>query len=179
MTAPNPCLPACGAGPQMAAVAALISRAVVGRASVVALVLGSGLTLTNQSGAIFGEQTLELLPIALAYLTPFAVAAASQVLGIRQAQLIACRRRLSDHLQGSFFATALSYGIPSRTVLLALVIGAANTAVVVSATMADGGDLATVSVRPIGQAFVLPMLFGLISQTLSFRRASARSPQED
>jgi len=179
MAAQNPCLLACGAGPQKATFAALISRAVVGRAGVVALVLGSSLTLANQSAALFGEQALAFLPIVLAYLTPFAVATASQVLGIRRAQWTTCRRQTLDHPQRSFFATALSHGIPTRTMLLALVVGAANTAVVVSATMVDGGDLATVPTRLIGQAFVLPMLFGLISQTVSFRRASARSQQED
>jgi len=179
MTAQNPCLLTCGTGRRIATFASLISRAVVGRAGIVAVVLGSGLTLANQSGAVFGQHALELLPISLAYLTPFVVAVVSQTLGIRQAHLTACRQQISDHLQGSFFATALSYGIPSRTLLLALVIGAANTAIVVSATMVDGGDLATVPTGPIGQAFVLPMLFGLISQTVSFRRTSARSPQED
>ena len=38
----------------------------------------------------------------------------------------------------------------------------------------DGAGLADLPAAPIGQAFVLPMLFGLLSQTISYRRAARR-----
>ena len=52
-----------------------------------ALILGTALTLVNQSGAVFGGGKVQLLPLVLVYATPFIVVAVSQILGIRRAHL--------------------------------------------------------------------------------------------
>lgn len=127
----------------------------------------------NQSAAIFGGGTVEVLPIVLVYLTPFVVVTVSQVLGIRRALLDAGRDRASVVPRDAFLATAISRGIPLRSFLLGLIVGTVNTSIVISAALMDGGNLADLPTALIGQAFVLPMLFGLVSQAISYRRAAA------
>ena len=172
MTYANPKPIAHGADPEHPKLASLIDAGVIGRAGVVALVLGSVLTLANQSSAILGEAAVQILPLVLVYLTPFVVVTVSQVLGIRRALLDAGRGRASVVPRDAFLATATSRGIPLRSLLLGLIVGTVNTSIVISATLVDGGNLADLPAAPIGQAFVLPMLFGLISQAISYRRAA-------
>ena len=62
-----------------------ISQEILRRAFVIALLLGSVLTLSNQPGAIFGDDEVRVLPLVLVYLTPFVVITVSQVLGLRRA----------------------------------------------------------------------------------------------
>ncbi len=152
--------------------ASLIDAGVIGRAGIVALILGSVLTLANQPGAIFGGVSVQVLPLILVYLTPFVVVTVSQLLGIRLALLDAGRGQAPVFPRGAFLATALSRGIPLRSLLLGLIVGTVNTSIVISAALMDGGKLADLPAALIGQAFVLPVLFGLVSQTISYRRAA-------
>ncbi len=59
------------------------SYGIVRRSAIVALVIGSALTLINQPQAVFGDAPLNLAPFILVYLTPFVVVVLSQVLGTR------------------------------------------------------------------------------------------------
>ena len=161
-----------GADPGHPKLASLIDAGVIRRAGIVALILGSVLTLANQSGAIFGGGSVQVLPLILVYLTPFVVVTVSQVLGIRRALLDAGRGRAPVFPRDAFLATALSRGIPLRSLLLGLIVGTVNTSIVISAALMDGGNLADLPTALIGQAFVLPMLFGLVSQAISYRRAA-------
>jgi hypothetical protein len=172
MTSANPKPISHGADAGHPKLASLIDADVIRRAGIVALILGSVLTLANQSGAVFGADTVQVLPLVLVYLTPFVVVTVSQVLGIRRALLDVRRGRASESPRGAFLATAISHGIPLRALLLGLIIGTVNTSIVVSAALMDGGDLADLPIALIGQAFVLPMLFGLVSQAISYRRSA-------
>ncbi len=172
MTSANPKPIAHGADPGHPKLASLIDAGVIRRAGIVALILGSVLTLANQSGAIFGGAAVQVLPLILVYLTPFVVVTVSQTLGIRRALLDAGRGRASVFPRDAFLATAISHGIPLRSLLLGLIIGTVNTSIVISAALSDGGNLADLPTALIGQAFVLPMLFGLVSQAISYRRAA-------
>ncbi len=154
-------------------IASLVSAVVVLRAGAVALILGSVLTFTNQSGVIIGEDSLLILPLLLVYLTPFVVATISQVLGIRKALLDARQSQPSDLSQDAFMITVISHGIPLNSLLLGLIIGTVNTLIVVLAAIMDTASTAAVPAALIGQAFILPMLCGLISQAISYRRASS------
>jgi len=154
-------------------IASLISKEIITRAVVVALVLGSILTLVNQPDAIFGNAVVEALPLMLVYMTPFVVVTASQVLGSRRAI------RDSEFSYGwklhdvGFVGTAMSHGIPIRAMLLAALIGAINTVITVAATLTSDGIISDLQKIAIAQAFALPLLFGLVSQTISYRRAIA------
>ncbi len=161
-----------GADPGHPKLASLIDAEVIRRAGIVALILGSVLTLANQSGAIFGGDSVQVLPLVLVYLTPFVVVTVSQVLGIRRALQDVGQGRASASPRDAFLATALSRGIPLRSLLLGSIVGTVNTSIVLSATLMDGGNLADLPTALIGQAFVLPMLFGLVSQAISYRRAA-------
>lgn len=151
--------------------ASFISKDILGRALIIALLLGSVLALTNQSGSIFGDDALQILPLALAYLTPFVVVTLSQVLGLRRATIDARPLSSFAHRDAAFLATAMSHGIPRRALLVALAIGTANTTIVASSALMASGSLSNLPNALIAQAFVLPMLFGMLSQTISYRRA--------
>lgn len=60
-------------------------KAVFHRAAIVAVILGTGLTVVNQSDAVLGSADLQWLPLFLVYLTPFVVVSASQVMGLQAA----------------------------------------------------------------------------------------------
>ena len=111
-----------------------IDTAVLRRAAIVALVLGSILTLANQTDALFGDAPVQLLPLLLVYLTPFVVVTISQILGVRRALYDARRDFAHEFRQDSFVTTALSHGIPLRSLLVGLAVGSVNTAIVLSAT---------------------------------------------
>ena len=150
-----------------------MTTAILVRAALVALILGSVLTLANQWDAVVWGAEFDLLPLVLVYVTPFVVVAISQVLGIRRA--LADARRGPGPLRERFLATAVSHGIPGRAVLTGLLIGGADTSIVVAVALAQSGGLTAVPVALLGQAFTLPILFGLLSQSIAYRRAYARA----
>ncbi len=151
------------------------SYGIVRRAAIVALVIGSALTLINQPQAVFGDAPLNLAPFILVFLTPFVVVVLSQVLGIRTLFSEVAGGRSKGPNNESFAAAALSHGIPLRVAAVALGVGTAVTPVIVAVTLLDGGDLSRVPLAQIGQVYALPLVFGLISQTLAYRRARARA----
>lgn len=154
-------------------IASLISREILFRAFLVALVLGSILTLANQPDVIFGSAAVQVLPLVLVYLTPFIVVTVSQVLAVHRATLDARLGYGRNPQEHGFFVTAMSHGIPFRALAVAVTIGATNTAITAVATLASSGTISDLPVAIITQAFALPVLFGLVSQTISYRRASA------
>lgn len=147
-----------------------LTRSFLGRAAVVALILGSILALINQSGAIFGSDDIRPLSLALVFLTPFVVVTISQVLGARQAALDARRGKTSASARETFVETALAHGIPSRSLFVGLLAGSVNATVITTMALLEGGDLSTVPLSLLGQAFILPVLFGVLSQAITYRR---------
>ena len=81
--------------------------------------------------------------------------------------------RLHGPGRQTFGTTVLAHGIPGRSLVVGLITGTVNTAIVISAALVDGGDVGAIPAALVAQAFVLPTLFGLVSQTLSYRRAAA------
>ena len=147
----------------------LVNRAIFLRAAIIAVIIGSVLTLINQSGWVAGIEPLQLLPLILVFLTPFAVVTIAQVAGVRQAHIDSVRHGAPARPE-SFIATAVLHGIPARAVAIGLVFGSVNAVITVAYTFLRSGDLAAVSVAPLGQAYVLPLLFGLLTQAISYRR---------
>lgn len=150
-----------------------ITTAVIGRAGIVALVLGSVLAIANQADAIRGASAVQVLPLVLVYLTPFVVVTISQVLGIRRAYLDGHQGRLHGADRRTLFSIILSHGIPGRSLVLGLVVGSVNTTIALCLALLVGSDISAIPALPLVQAFVLPVLFGLISQGLSYRRAAS------
>ena len=141
---------------------------VVRRAALVALILGSVLTLANQSGAVFGPEIIQLLPLLLVYLTPFVVVTASQLLGARQAAADNARSRGSG--DETFASTAFSHGIPARAGLMGLAAAGVNATIVAMAALLEHGGPGQLPYPLLGQSLVLPMLFGVLSQAIAYRR---------
>ena len=155
-----------------------LNREILGRALLVALGLGSVLTFINQPGAVFGTDTVQVLPLVLVYLTPFVVVTISQVLGVRRATFDARAGRTPARYDDAILATAMSHGIPQRALLVAVVIGTASTSVVAVAALMANGTPSDIPVALTFQAFVLPLLFGVLTQTIAYRRAvTAFAPQ--
>ncbi len=149
----------------------LLNAEILRRAGVIALGLGSILTLANQAEAIFGAGKLQLLPLVLVYVTPFVVVTVSQLLGIQRAIGDAGRGGRNNPAEEPFLATALTHGIPSRALGLGLLVGGLNASLVTTAAFLESGNLGTVSWALLGQAFSLPVLFGVLSQAIAYRRA--------
>ncbi len=152
--------------------ASVINGDIFRRAALVALVVGSFLTLANQFAAIFGTEEFEFLPLVLVYLTPLVVVTISQMLGIRRATTDA--RQSGGHRWGEepVLATALAHGIPLRAVLVGVLVGSVNASIVLPIALLEGAGVNSLPVAVLAQAYVLPVLFGLLSKTIAYRRAA-------
>jgi len=144
-----------------------LSRQVLGRAAVVAAIIGGVLTVLNQSDAVFGTAEIRRLPLILVFVTPFLVISASQILGARAACRAAARRTAR---RNGFLGTLFSHGIPARAITLGVAAGSVNTAIVASAGLLAGRGLDQLPVPLILQALTLPAVLGALSQALSFHR---------
>ena len=151
------------------------ARQILLRAALVAIILGSILTIVNQTDAIFGSGAIAWLPLALVYLTPFLVVTVSQILGVRRARADLILPAARFHAE-SFATTIASHGIPTRAMALGILVAVVNTAIVATTSVLAGHGLQAVPVALILQALSLPILFGALSQALAYRRylATAR-----
>ena len=147
-----------------------VNRTMILRAAIVAAVIGGILTLVNQPDWFAGSAPAEILPLALAFLIPFGVVLISQVAGARRAFIdsVGCA---GPAIREGFITTTFSHGIPARAVAIGLVFGSLNAIITILDALLQSGDLAAVSVAPLGQAYVLPFVFGLLSQSVSYRRS--------
>ena len=145
---------------------------IIKRSAIIALIIGSVLSILGQSNVLFGGADIQILPMILAFLTPLTVVAFSQVFGIR-----AARRALSINYNETpyFVRTLFSHGIPARAVATGLVAGGTNTFIVVIAILLTGQGIDQLPTALILQALTLPIIFGALSQALSFRRTISQS----
>jgi len=142
-------------------------KKVIKRSAIIAMIIGSALTVINQTDAIFGNAEFQFGRMALAFLTPFLVVSVSQVFGI-SAACKAVSQNTGKHL--GFFMTLFSHGILVRSVVMGLIAGGANTAFAVITNMSAGQHLNQWPLDLILPAVFLPVIFGAIAQVFSFRR---------
>ena len=152
----------------------ILDGAVVRRAALVALVLGTVLAVINQWPALIGREPVRYLPLVLVYLTPFVVVTISQVLGIRRAITDGSKKFLHGAAGERFLETALGHGIPWKALALGLLAGSVNSAIVLAAVFLETGALGAVPLSLMAQAYSLPVVFGVLSQTIAYRRAGGR-----
>ena len=152
--------------------ASVINGDIFRRAALVALVVGSFLTLANQFAAIFGTEEFEFLPLVLVYLTPLVVVTISQMLGIRRATMDALQNGGHQWREEPVLATALAHGIPLRAVFVGVLVGSVNASIVITIALLEGASVNNLPVALLAQAYALPVLFGLLSQTIAYRRAT-------
>jgi hypothetical protein len=156
----------------------LVSREIVLRSAVIAMIIGTVLTLINQFGWVTGSDSLQVLQFILVFVTPFVVVAVSQVAAVRRATMDVTLDGVPA-IAESFASTTLSHGIPVRALIIGLTIGSMSAILTLAVAILYSGDLATVSVAPLVQAYALPLLFGLLSQSIAYRRAVHLVPEKD
>lgn len=144
---------------------------IVIRALIVALIIGAGLTLVNQRAALFGPRAFDWMSMGLSFTAPFLVVVISQVLGIRAFGRE--RGGPAAPRSESFRETLAGHGIAPRAVVTAVVAGTALTAIMVLLAGLDGGQAGPVPPAQIAQVYALPLVFGAVSQALSYRRTRA------
>lgn len=149
-------------------------KTVIIRAAIVAIIVGTVLTLINQPGWVAGTESLQVLQFVLVFLLPFGVVAVAQIVGAQQAQRDSAGQGKSPQREG-LVLTISSHGIPARAAAISVFFGSFNAIAVVTSTFVNGSDLATIEIVPLGQAFVLPLVFGLISQAIAYRRTRYES----
>lgn len=154
-------------------VAIIVWPAVLKRALLVALGVGLLVNAGNQLARLGGGLDVNWLQIGLTFLTPFAVVAFSQAVGIRQGMADARLGPLAE----TYFRTMGGHGIPRRAVLIAVVTGAILTGVVLVMTAASGARAGDIGAGTLAQFFVLPLTFGFVSQGIAYRGARARAGQ--
>lgn len=147
-----------------------VEGGVLRRSAVLALIIGSALTWINQFDALFGSDTIQILPLFLAYVTPFVVIAISQLTAIRRAWVDAKKEHIPATTE-NLVATAFLHGIPARAVTIGLIIGTINSAIILAEASLSTGDIGAAPTALLAQVYALPVLFGFLSQAVSYRRA--------
>lgn len=148
-----------------------LKNGVLVRSMILALVIGSVLTLVNQFNALFGSYPLEILALILVYITPFMVISISQFTGIRQAWTDG-KEGLIPMIEEHLFSTALSHRIPIRAVIIGVIIGVINSIIILIVMFLRTGAIGSAPIALLGQTFALPILFGFLSQAIAYRRTS-------
>ncbi len=148
-----------------------LNGGVLRRAVIAAAIIGSLLTVATQSQAWFGSAALQWLPLLLAYVTPVVVVTLSQVLGARQAVTDRQRRAIQGAAAESFARTIVGHGIPGRAVLMGLAAASATAAIVTATGWAAHGGPGPLPTALLARAFILPAIFGVLSQAIAYRRA--------
>ena len=143
---------------------------IIRRSAIVAVVIGTILTLTNQTAAVLGRQPFQFLPLVLSFVTPFIVVAISQLLGIKKALSDMKQSDKSGTQTEGFIAAAFGHGIPLRALIVSLIIGSINSGIIISVTLMEAGNLANLPFALMAQAYILPALFGILSQAITYRR---------
>ena len=98
----------------------------------------------------------------------------SQVLGIRRAIADGSKKFLHGAAGEGVLETALGHGIPWKALALGLLAGSVNSAIILAAAFLETGALGPVPLSLMAQAYSLPVVFGVLSQTIAYRRAAGR-----
>ncbi len=142
--------------------------AVLRRAAAIGAAIGSALALINQGAALFREAPVQTLPLILGFATPFAVIALSQVLGHRAYWRRAVTGRGNDE---SVWQTLIGHGIPVRALTVAGLVGSLMTPIIIALSPAGAAGISPIPWSQVAQVYGLPLVFGVLTQALAYRRA--------
>jgi len=147
-----------------------IDTTVFKRASVLALIIGFMLTLGNQTEAVFGVGSFVKLQLILAFTTPFIVITLSQLGAIHQANIDLIEGGLI--LKSETFITSIStHNIPARALIISMIVGGVSSLIILTNTVLLTGGLENTPWPQLAQSYVLPFIFGALSQALTYRRS--------
>ena len=156
-----------------------LNASVLKRSLVMATFIGAALTLLTQSDALFGVSAFEELSLFLAFVTPFLVVTISQIVATHQLTLDSMTGEVPDSDTG-FLKTLVSHNIPLRALVISLIVGSANSLIILAISISKSGEIFHIPWSLIAQVYLLPLFFGLVSQTLTYRRLATsieHSPQ--
>ena len=149
-----------------------LNSAVLIRSFLMALIIGSLLTLLNQSDALFSDAAFEWFRLISVFVTPFMVIAISQLVATQQAVNDIARNQ-TGAVYPQFVGTLFAHNIPFRALMIGLVIGSTNSLIILINAYFQTGDFSDVSLSVLVQFYVLPFVFSALSQTLTYRRSVA------
>jgi len=142
---------------------------VLKRAFILSLVIGAILNVTNHYSFFLEGELPKIWPIVQMFLTPFLVITLSQLLAIQY--WVNTSHSMDKRIQkASFLMLLIGHKILLRSLILAVFICLINSALVSIVSLNNVGDLGQVKLLTLFQFFILPFLFGAISQTLTLRR---------
>lgn len=147
-----------------------LNSTVIPRSFILALIIGSVLNLINQYDAFFAFKAIEILPLLLTYITPFVVVMYSQRTSFNKAWLNINNQQAPFEVNG-LFSTSLSHGIPAKALVIGLIVGSINSALLLLESYFGTESFSALPLRQMAQFYFIPMIFGMLTQTISYRRA--------
>ena len=147
-----------------------INSTVIPRSFIIALIIGSILNLINQFDALFASRAIEIMPLLLTYITPFVVVMYSQRISFNRAWLDINDQQTPGEVN-SLFSTSISHGIPAKALAIGLVAGSINSAILLFESYFITGDLNALPLTQMAQFYFIPLIFGVLTQTIAYRRA--------
>ena len=146
---------------------------VLKRSLLLALVIGVILTLGNQPEAVFASAEFVKLQLVMAFVTPFVTITFSQLGAMYQAD--------GDRSKAPFFAkpeslfkSVVKHNIPLRALIISLIVGSISSVIILTNTVIQTGEIENVPWPQLTQSYVLPFIFGSLSQALTYRRNIAK-----
>ena len=150
-----------------------LDKTVLKRASVLALIIGFLLTLGNQTEAVFGTGSFGKLQLILAFTTPFVVITLSQLGAIHQAAIDVIEGGVLSKSE-TFITSISTHNIPARALIISMIVGGVSSLIILTNTVLLTGGLENTPWPQLVQSYVLPFVFGALSQTLTYRRSIAK-----
>jgi hypothetical protein len=149
------------------------NKDVLKRSLILAFVIGISLTLGNQTEAVFAAAEFAKLQLVMAFVIPFITITFSQLGAMYQAdgdrskvQLIA----KPEHLLKS----VVKHNIPLRAFVISMVVGSVSSVIILTNTVIQNGGIENAPWPELIQSYVLPFIFGALSQALTYRRNIAK-----
>jgi len=142
---------------------------VLKRSLILSIIIGVILTLLNQPSAIFGQAELKLLPTIFMFITPLIVITLSQLVANEQARIHEVNGQNSARDSG-FLNVLFNHNIGLRALIIAVVMGLINCILMGLISLYENGSLSLLSTSLVLQFFILPLIFGAVSQTITLKR---------
>lgn len=143
------------------------SPAVIIKSIILGMFIGSGLTAINQFNWLVGNGSLDLFRMLLAYITPFTVILVSQGFGIQKANIAMQEKAVKDY---GVLKILGGYGIVFRALVMGGLSGILSFLFFSLFHIAQGSVAIYPPLNMTVPAVVLPVLFGVFSQVVSFRK---------
>jgi len=146
---------------------------VVKRSLRLALIIGCTLTLINQFDGVFGNAPFKQLSLILVFITPFVVITISQLAATHRAVYDSICGQISEK-NTPFITTLMAHGIIFRALIISFIIGSVNGLLILIDTFFQTASITNTPLPLIAQVYILPFIFGTLSQALAYRRYVAR-----